>query len=122
MSFLISADWTLNEAQRLKIHVSAHLVRRTFDRLRAQQFRTQGQFQRFLNETGQTVADLLFRVEQTLLAQQITKHVIEARHGARSRQQALTRFVKAFRRRWRAQTYCATSFAVADCGSVESVL
>jgi hypothetical protein len=116
LEFLITADWLESEAKALGIHVSTALVKREFDRIRAQQFPKRSEFEALLRESGQSVADLLFRVEQTLLSRRILAHVWAGHHSERSRQRAAAVFIKAFRARWQAQTYCASGFVVKDCG------
>jgi hypothetical protein len=121
LDFLITGLWMVAEADRLGIHVSATVVRRTFDRIRDQQFPRRREFRRFLHESRQTVADLLYRVELNMLSSRILARVTGGRHGART-PRALSRYTAGFRKRWRAQTYCVPQFAVADCGHVQAGL
>jgi len=122
LQFLISADWVRGEAASKGISVSAAEVKKTFDRIRRQQFPKRGEFEKFLAKSGQSVADLLFRVEQNILSKRIQKRVTAGHHGQSSQIQALTRFVKAFKLKWQAQTYCASEYAVADCGHVQATV
>ena len=122
MGFLISSYWVIGEAAALNVHVSAGEVRRTFDRIRAQQFPKHGEFQTFLRQSGETVADLLWRVELNLLSERIQRHVLAGHRSARSQQSALRRFIYEFKRRWQAQTYCTPEYAVTDCGHVQAAL
>jgi hypothetical protein len=119
MSFLISADWIINEARDLKIHLSAAEVHRSFDHTRKEQFPHAGEFRSFLRQSGQTVGDLLLRVRLNLLSARIQTKVVA---GHRNREQALSRFVKSFRSKWTAKTYCSPRYAIADCGHVQSAL
>lgn len=116
MGFLISGDWLLGEAQKLKIVVSPRAVRRTFDRLRGQEFHKPREFRAFLRSSGETVADLLLRVRLNLVSQRLQRHVLVGHRTARSQEQALVRFLSAFKSRWQAQTYCAAQYTVMDCG------
>jgi hypothetical protein len=118
LGFLISSEWVKGEAAELGVRVSAGEVRKNFDHIRNQQFPKRGEFERFLRQSGETVADLLFRVELNLLSQRVQKHVLAAHHSASSKERALSPFVKTFKARWQAQTYCAAQYAVADCGHV----
>jgi hypothetical protein len=122
MSFLISSDWVIGEARDLKVSVSASQVRRAFDRIKGQQFPKQRQFNAFLRQSGETVADLLFRVRLNLLSERIQRHIASGHHGSGSQRRALSQFVKDFRTKWMSQTYCAPQYAVEDCGHVQSVL
>jgi hypothetical protein len=119
LGFLISSEWVKGEAADLGARVSAGEVRRSFDRVRNQQFPKRREFERFLRQSGETVADLLFRVELNLLSEWVQKRVVAGHHSASSKERALSNFVKAFKARWQAQTYCAPQYAVADCGHVQ---
>jgi hypothetical protein len=122
MGFLLSSYWVIGEAKDLNVHLSDAQVRRAFDRIRRQQFPKRGEFTSFLRSSGQTVADLLFRVRLMLLSGRLQRQIISAQHGARAQEEALARFVREFKAKWRAQTYCATQYAVEDCGHVQAVL
>jgi hypothetical protein len=119
LGYLISSDWVIEEATRLKVHVSEVKVKRTFDRIRAQQFPKRREFTAFLRQSGQTVADLLFRVKLNLLSTRIQRRVLAGSHGAQQ-QRALLRFVKGFKTRWMSMTYCEAPYVVADCGHTQS--
>jgi hypothetical protein len=122
MGFLISSDWVLGEATDLNIHVSEGEVRHTFDHIRNQQFPKKREFKTFLKQSGQTVADLLFRVRLNITSMRIQKHVLAGHRGAHSQQRALSRFVHDFTVKWMAQTYCDPGYAVTDCGHVQASL
>ena len=118
LSFLISSDWVLGEAEALGIGVTETDVRHSFDRIRAQQFRKRREFQKFLRSSGQTVADLLFRVRLNVTSERIQRHFTSGHASAKAKERALARFVVEFKRRWTAKTYCVAAYAIVDCGSV----
>lgn len=119
LPFLISSDWVKGEATDLGVSVSPATVKKNFDRIRSAQFHKRREFRAFLRKSGETIADLLFRVEVNLLSERIQKHAVAGHHGAASRLRALSNFVKAFKAKWEAQTYCATEDDVKDCGHLE---
>jgi hypothetical protein len=119
LGFLISSDWVIGEAEALGVTVSAAKVKMEFDHIRNAQFPRRREFRAFLRDSGQTVEDLLFRVKLNLLSERIQKRVVAGHHGPASQQRALSQFVKAFKAKWQAQTYCAAEYDVADCGHVE---
>jgi hypothetical protein len=121
MGFLISSDWVIGEARERGVVVSEATVRKRFDHIRDQQFPRRGAFRRFLERSGQTVADLLFRVRLSLLSARIQKQVLAGHHGAHAQRQALANFVGEFRSKWTGQTYCEPAFAVKTCGHVQSL-
>lgn len=108
MGFLISSYWVIGQAQELHIAVTAAEVRHTYDRISHQQFPHARELRKFLKSSGQTVADLLFRVRLNLLSSRIQEHVLK--HGS------LGRFVRQFRKRWEGRTYCKKAYTVTDCG------
>jgi hypothetical protein len=57
-----------------------------------------------------------------VLSTRIHKRIAAGHHGAASQERALSRFIRAFRTKWEAQTYCATEYAVADCGHVQATV
>jgi hypothetical protein len=122
MGFLISGYWVLGEAEALHIHLSAAAVRKRFEHIRTQEFPKHGEFGRFLEQSGETVGDVLLRVRLNLLLQGIQKHVLAGHRSTHSRALALERFVRGFRTNWRARTYCESAYAVQDCGHVQSSL
>ena len=122
MEFLISSYWVLGEASDLNIRVPEGEVRRTFDGIRGQQFPKEREFKAFLKQSGETVADLLFRVRLNLTSQRIQTAVLAGHRGKHSRQRALERFVHDFKVKWMAQTYCDPGYAIQDCGHVQASL
>jgi hypothetical protein len=122
LGFLISSDWVKGEAKDLGVGVSSAKVNKTYDRIRDEQFPKRGEFKAFLRASGQTVTDLHFRVELNLLAQRIQTRVAAGHHSASGKQHALSQFVKAFKAKWQALTYCAAQYAVPDCGHVLSTV
>jgi hypothetical protein len=122
MGFLISSDWVLDEAAALNIDVSESTVRHTFDHTRAEQFPKQREFRAFLRKSGQTVADLMFRVRLNLTSARIQKRVVAGHRGTRGQQRAIKRFVQEFKLKWTGQTYCEPGYATSDCGHVQAGL
>jgi hypothetical protein len=120
--FLISSDWVKGEAENLNISVSAAEVKKSFDRIRGEEFPRRREFAAFLRKSGQTVADLLLRVELNVLSERIQLHVVAGHHSASSQRRALSQFVKAFKAKWEAQTYCASQYDVKDCGHVQDTV
>lgn len=122
MGFLISSYWVIGEAHDLHVQLSHARVHKQFTHLRKLQFPKPKEFQAFLRETGETVADLEFRVQLNLLSSKI-QHRAEVGHGSsRQRQKAFSRFIAHFKRKWQAQTYCTPEYAVANCGHVQASL
>jgi foldase protein PrsA len=82
MDFLITAYWYQATAHKLGVNVTNAEVQNAFDTAKKQTFPTTAGFNNFLNETGQTLDDIVYRfkintVVQKLVARQ-TKPVTEA--------------------------------------------
>jgi foldase protein PrsA len=75
MDFLIKAYWYQAEAAKLHVKVSDSQVQQAFNQAKQQQFPTASAFQTFLQQSGQTLDDILFRfrIDQILRAL-IAKH------------------------------------------------
>ena len=121
LGFLISAGWVKGESAAHGISVSARTVKKEFRHLRAAEFHKRGEFAAFLRSSGQTIADLLLRVELNLLSQRLQRHALAGHRGKAAKEHALERFVKSFRATWMTQTYCAPQYAVSNCGHVQEI-
>jgi foldase protein PrsA len=75
MQFLISADWITGEAADQGVKVSQKEVTDQFNTIKNQQFPKPADFQKFLNQSGMTMADLLFRVKLDLLSTKLRKKI-----------------------------------------------
>jgi foldase protein PrsA len=62
MDFLIKAYWYQAEAHKLHVAVTDAQVQKAFQTAEKQEFPTAAEFQAFLKQTGQTQADILYRV------------------------------------------------------------
>jgi foldase protein PrsA len=62
MDFLIKAYWYQADAAKMHITISQQEVQQQFNTAKQQQFPTAAQFTAFLKQTGQTMADIIYRV------------------------------------------------------------
>jgi foldase protein PrsA len=77
MQFLISAEWILQEAEERDIEVSDAEVRKSFEDQKKETFEKEADYQEFLESSGQTEQDLLFRVRLDLISNEIRQQVLE---------------------------------------------
>jgi foldase protein PrsA len=77
MQFLISAEWIEQEADDRDIEVSDEEVQKQFEDQKSQSFPNEKQYQQFLETSGQTEEDLLFRVKLDVLSTKVRDEVIE---------------------------------------------
>ena len=75
LDFLIKAYWYQAQADRQHIKVTDAQVQSAFNSAKQQQFPTDTAFQTFLSQSGQTLADILYRFRVNLIFRQlIAKH------------------------------------------------
>jgi hypothetical protein len=122
MSYLISSDWIFGEARARHIHVSAGQVRRRFEQIRRMEFPRHGELGAFEESSGETVADLLFRVRLNMVSERLTRQVERGYRNQTARSHAFARFIRRFQALWRARSYCESAYAVKDCGHVQAAL
>jgi foldase protein PrsA len=67
MDFLVKAYWYQAEAHRLHLKITTAAINTAYTTAKNEQFKTQAAFESFLKETGQTVADIRFRVLVNLI-------------------------------------------------------
>ena len=119
----MSFRWLEGEAARRGIEVSARQVSRSFRHQKRAAFPDDRDYRRFLRATGQTHADVRYRVRVDLLSNRIRDEVIGGAKRSRTQQRRLDKFVVAFFARWQAQTLCTPRFARAleECGNYQTV-
>jgi foldase protein PrsA len=77
MQFLIQSEWVTQEADKRDITVSDKAVRKSFEDQKKQAFPTDKAYKSFLQTSGMTEADILFRVKLSQLQEKLTKDVTE---------------------------------------------
>lgn len=77
MQFLVSAKWIEGEAKDRGLSATDAEVKRQFEQTKDQSFPNDKAYQRFLKTSGQTEADLLFRVKLDVLSNKIRQKVTE---------------------------------------------
>jgi foldase protein PrsA len=77
MQFLIQAEWVQQEADKRDITVSEKAVRKSFEDQKKQAFPTDKAYKQFLESSGMTEADILFRVKLSQLQEKLTQKVTE---------------------------------------------
>ena len=75
MSFLISSEWVIQEANRLGVHLTDQEVQKELEKLRQREFPKEAEFKKFLATSGETISDLLLRVKIDMLGSRIEKKV-----------------------------------------------
>ncbi|MEA2457119.1 MAG: foldase protein PrsA [Thermoleophilaceae bacterium] len=76
LQFLISSQWLQQEASKRKITASAKEVQTTFQQQKKQSFPKEADYQKFLSTSGQSEADLLYRVKLSVLTNKLQKSIV----------------------------------------------
>src|SRR5437763_5544396 len=77
MQFLLSSQWLIQEAAKRKLTATDTEVRTTFEQQKKQSFPKEADYQKFLQSSGQTEADLLFRIKLSVLTNKIQQAIVK---------------------------------------------
>src|SRR3954452_12428081 len=77
MQFLISAEWLTQESDKRNIEATDAEVQKTFQQQKKQSFPKEADYQKFLKTSGQTEADLLYRVKLSVLTNKLQQSIIK---------------------------------------------
>jgi foldase protein PrsA len=77
MQFLIQAEWVQQEAEKRDVKVSEAEIKRSFEDQKKQAFPNDKAYQQFLETSGMSEEDILFRVRLDQLQQKLTQKVTE---------------------------------------------
>ena len=103
---LISYRWIRGEASERGLVVTSAEVRQSLREQRAQTFPRPRAYRRYLRRTGQTRANLRFRVKMDLLASRLRDQATAGASTPEEQQDMLEVFVQGYRAKWRARTTC----------------
>jgi foldase protein PrsA len=78
LGFLTSLEWVFDEAREKGVEISDKQVMAHFEELKREQFPKEAEFQKFLADTGQTVADLLVRVKLSMISTKLQEKVTKS--------------------------------------------
>jgi parvulin-like peptidyl-prolyl isomerase len=79
MQFLVSAEWIQQEAKNEGVKVSDKQVQKQFQDQKKQSFQKEADYQKFLQNSGMTEADLLFRVKLDVISNDVRTKVIKGK-------------------------------------------
>jgi foldase protein PrsA len=79
LQFLISSEWLQQEAKKRKITASDKEVQTTFQQQKKQSFPKEKDYQKFLQTSGQSEADLLFRVRLSVLTNKLQQSIVKSK-------------------------------------------
>ncbi|MEA2430228.1 MAG: foldase protein PrsA [Thermoleophilaceae bacterium] len=79
LQFLITSQWLSQEAAKRKITATDQEVKTTFDQQKKQSFPKEADYQKFLQTSGQTETDLLFRVKLSVLTNKLQQSIVKSK-------------------------------------------
>ena len=79
MQFLISAEWIQQEADEQGVEVSEKEVQKQFEDQKKQSFQKDADYKKFLENSGMTEEDLLFRVKLDVISNDVRNKVIKGK-------------------------------------------
>src|SRR4051794_6989156 len=77
LQFLITSQWLTQEAAKRHITATDKEVRTTFQQQKKQSFPKEADYQKFLQSSGQTESDLLFRVKLSVLTNKLQQSIVK---------------------------------------------
>jgi parvulin-like peptidyl-prolyl isomerase len=79
MQFLVSAEWIKQEADKQGVEVSDKEVQKQFQDQKKQSFQKEEDYKKFLQNSGMTEADLLFRVKLDVISNDVRTKVLKGK-------------------------------------------
>jgi foldase protein PrsA len=79
LGLLISFEWIKREAEEQGVEVSDEEVKKSFEQQKKQSFPKEADFQKFLEQSGQTVEDVMMRVRLDALSNKIRDKVTKGK-------------------------------------------
>src|SRR5436190_11422244 len=79
MQFLVSAEWIQQEAEKQGVKVSDKEVQKQFADQKKQSFQKPEDYKKFLQNSGMTEADLLFRVKLDVISNDVRSKIIKGK-------------------------------------------
>jgi foldase protein PrsA len=79
MQFLVSAEWIQLEAKRQGVNVSDKAVQKQFQDQKKQSFKQDADYQKFLQTSGMSEADLLFRVKLDVISNDVRAKIVKGK-------------------------------------------
>src|SRR3954453_16206728 len=77
LQFLISSQWLTQEAAKRKITATDQEVQTTFQQQKKQSFPKEADYQKFLQTSGQSETDLLYRVKLSVLTNKLQQSIVK---------------------------------------------
>jgi hypothetical protein len=111
LGILINYYWDLGESVQKGVHISDAEITKELH----EQFPHDGELQRYLKITHESLADDRLIVKSKLLRMKLVAHSAQGTHTAAERQQAIVKEVAEEAAKWTPRTSCKPGFVVSAC-------
>jgi hypothetical protein len=115
MKALLAEIWIPGQAAEMSIYLTPKEVATEMSLIRAENFKTKAEYERFLRTSHLTRRDAHELVRIQMLSSLIKARVIRGVDGKKARRRVLARFVARYVKRWRSRTVCAAGYVFAQC-------
>ena len=118
---LLFNRWVRGEADELAISVTETQIDAELETIVSQQYASQDEYERFLEDSGLTEEDARARVENQLLIEAVQDEVFPADLKPQAQEEAQAEFQEEFTSKWRERTVCSEDVLsdVAEASSVD---
>jgi Raf kinase inhibitor-like YbhB/YbcL family protein len=120
LDFLIASEWTRGEAANLHLAVSHAETKHRLDEVRSKDYPKASQFTALLRSSGETIGDVLWRLEAELLQAKISESAAKGKTQTTEEKIVLSDYQEAFAARWKGRTNCHVGYVVEDCMQFKS--
>jgi peptidylprolyl isomerase len=120
LATLLEPIWIQGEAEERGLVVTSSEVSKKRAKIEREEFKSEGQYRKFLAESHYTKTDVRERVKVQLLGSKIQRELegeSEPPHSQRARERALSDFETEFSSRWRSRTVCQPTYAIEKCSN-----
>lgn len=115
---ILDAAWIQGQSAEMGITTTDEEVAEEFAKIKNENFKTEKEYQDFLQTSLLTEDDTLDRVAMQLLSTKIQEQIYDdAKGGKEAKEEAFGDFISAYQKRWRARTVCAEPYVIERCSN-----
>ena len=118
MDGLLSAVWLQGQAAEMGIALEPGRVIEEFKSVKAEEFKTKAEYEKFLRASLLDRGELIDRVEAQLLTAEIQKRLGE--ESPSPADEAEAEFLAEFTDKWASRTFCAAGFVTESCANFQA--
>jgi|GEM_PF-1459371 hypothetical protein len=113
---LITGWWYIEEGRNRGIVATDSEIKRRFELSWKNNFTSKSELDTYLANTGETIADQLFRAKIKVYSTRLEEQYgVRAGGGSTAQQRAFGEFISALPRKWAPKTTCRAGYVIPDC-------